>query len=145
MLSNKPFKNIDKKYESGKLSIQWSPQFNETFYKMFKEGGELQQLLDAEILKGLTEYVPRDTGAMLDFALSNTIYGDGKIIFQGPYVLPQFQGFREGKNGELIMFENYSNQTGFRGPEWFERWKEDHGDEIVEYINKKAGEMLNGK
>ncbi len=145
MLSNKPFKDFNKRYENGLLSIKWKPKFNERFYEVFKEGGELQQEFDAQLLNGMTPYVPRDTGAMLDFALTNTVLGSGKIIFRGDYVLPQYAGFRTTEDGRTIFFENYSNQTGFRGPEWFDRFIKDHGDETVDYLNKRAGEMMNGR
>lgn len=146
MLSNKPFKNIDKNYESGKITIRWSPDFNERFYNAFKDNGILQEILDAEILKGMTEYVPRDTGAMLDYALTHTNYGEGIITFKGPYVIPQYEGFRTTKDGKIVFFENYSNNdTGKRGAEWFERWKEDNEAEVVEFMSKKIGEILNGR
>lgn len=143
MLSNQPFKNVDKQFEDCTLKIRWDPQFNNAVYEAFKEGGELQQYLDEEVYVGMEPYVPRDIGTMYNTA--QPIYGSGKIIFSTPYAYVQYEGFRESKDGTIIFFENYSNQTGLRGAEWFDRWKEDNEQQVVERLNKKAGELLNGK
>lgn len=144
MLSDKPFKNVNKTFEDCTLKIRWDPQFNKAVYEAFKEGGELQQMLDAEVYKGMEPYVPRDWGNLYNQA--QPIYGTGKIIFSTPYAMVQYNGFRESANGTVIFFENYSNnEGGLRGPEWFDRYKDDHEQEVVELLNKRAGEMLNGK
>lgn len=143
MLSNQLFKNVDKQFEDCTLKIRWDPQFNNAVYEAFKDGGELQQYLDEEVYVGLEPYVPRDIGTMYNTA--QPIYGSGKIIFSTPYAFVQYEGFRESKDGTIIFFENYSNQTGLRGAEWFDRWKEDNEQQVVERLNKKAGELLNGK
>jgi hypothetical protein len=143
MLNNQPFKNVNKQFEDCTLKIKWDPQFNKNVYEAFKDGGKLQERLDELVYVGLEPYVPRDVGTLYNTA--QPIYGSGKIIFATPYAFVQYEGFRETQDGVIIFFENYSNQTGHRGAEWFDRWKEDNGEETVKEINRIAGEMLNGK
>lgn len=143
MLNNEPFKNIDKQFHDTTLKIKWSPDFNANIYEAFKDGGKLQERLDELIYVGLEPYVPRKHGTLYNSA--QPIYGSGKIIFATPYAYVQYEGFRGSPDGTLIYFEEYSNQTGYRGAEWFERWKEDHGEEVVQQINAIAGEMINGR
>lgn len=138
----KMLKNIKKEFKNGTLEIRWSPQFLKEFNKAFKDG-ELQKELTTTVLNGITDYVPYDTGAMLDFALSNTKIEQGEIIFRGKYVMPQYQGFIDTKNGR-IEFKNYSNQTGKRGASWFDRYIEENEQEIINMVNNRVKSITKG-
>ena len=138
---SKMLKNITKKYENGTLEIRWSPKFANNFNEVFKDNGNLQAELTTTVMNGLTIYVPYDTGNMLDYALRHTNIENGEIIFKGTYVLPQYQGYIKTKNG-IVEFKNYSNQTGFRGGKWFDRYIEDNEQELVDLMNRKVKELL---
>lgn len=143
MLSSKIFKDVNKRWEDTTLKIKWRPELNANIHEAFKEGGILQQRLDEMVYVGLEPYVPRKHGTLYNSA--QPIYGSGKIIFSTPYAYVQYEGFIT-VDGVVVVFENYSNnEGGLRGAKWFDEWKQDNGDDVVERLNKIAGEIINGK
>ena len=74
---------------------------------------EAQKYIDSECIRRMDKYTKRDTGALIKSATTNTRIGSGKIIQRTPYARIQYYNFQA-----------VNNDTGLRGPFWFERMKE---------------------
>lgn len=88
-------------------------------------GGEIQKMIDSEVLRLCDPLVPFDTGALLDSGISHTKIGSGEVIYQTPYARRQY----------YIPMTHYEGRTDY----WFEHMKRRGGKDS---ILKKAKAML---
>lgn len=91
-----------------------------------EENGEVQQIIDSEVLRRCEPYVPLDQGVLINSGTQHTEIGSGAVKYQTPYARPQYYG-NKSRSG--------------RGGLWFERMKIDHKDDIL----KMAAECSGGK
>lgn len=52
-----------------------------------------QQILDTEVLKDTTPYVPRDTGVLAGSGPRSTTIGSGEVAWTEPYSAAQYYGY----------------------------------------------------
>lgn len=105
--------------------IQWSKDFDNKFNKNIKR---IQQFVDSEALRYMVDYMPKDTGTLINTAVINTAAGSGEVCGGNtPYARRQY-------------FENTGlarKNNGKRGRLWFERMKSDHAKNILEGAQRK--------
>ena len=89
---------------------------------------EAQKYIDSECIRRMDKYTKRDTGALIKSATTNTRIGSGKIIQRTPYARIQYYNFQA-----------VNNDTGLRGPFWFERMKADNLGDIKRGVAKITG------
>lgn len=91
-------------------------------------GGKVQQVVDSETLKYMDPYIPKDTGALIDNGIINSVIGSGKIVYKGPYARKQYYIPMNHGNGNI------------RCAYWFEEMKKRGGKEkILEAARRAAG------
>lgn len=91
-------------------------------------GGAVQAFVDSEIIRLADPYVPFRTGALKDSALTNTVIGQGEIVYATPYAKRMYYHPEYDFNGAPM-----------RGAHWVERMWADLGDEIIKSVAEKAG------
>lgn len=89
---------------------------------------EAQKYIDSECIRRMDKYTKRDTGALIKSATTNTKIGSGKIIQRTPYARIQYYNYQA-----------VNNDTGLRGPFWFERMKADNLTAIKKGVAKITG------
>lgn len=89
-----------------------------------ESGGVVQQIVDSEVMRYMDPYIPLASGAMRDSMIIDTIIGSGEIQVNTPYA-----------HRRLL----YAIKNGLRGPNYFERMKADHKDDILRAAAKAAG------
>lgn len=89
---------------------------------------QAQKYIDSECIRRMDKYTKRDTGALIKSATTNTKIGSGKIIQRTPYARLQYYNFQA-----------VNNDTGLRGPFWFERMKADNLGDIKRGVAKITG------
>ena len=82
-------------------------------------GGAVQAFVDSEIIR---------LGALKDSALTNTVIGQGEIVYATPYARRMYHHPEYNFNGAPM-----------RGAHWVERMWADLGDEIIKSVAEKAG------
>ena len=91
-------------------------------------GGAVQAFVDNKIIRMSEPYVPFRTGALMASADSNTVIGQGEIVYATPYVRRMYYHPEYNFNGAPM-----------RGAHWVERMWADHGDEIIRSAAQMAG------
>lgn len=97
-------------------------------------GGRVQKAVDEEFLRGVQEYVPKDTGELYNSGPEHTVVGSGEIVFDC------------GKRARRLYYGemdwNWSHggvqEGGLRGPYWAERYAQDGGIEEMVKAAKEA-------
>lgn len=82
-----------------------------------ERGGRAQQVVDSEVMRRMSPYMPLLTGAMIDSMITATTIGSGEIAVNTPYA------HRRSLNAR--------NVAPKRGPHFFERFKADCKDDIL--------------
>lgn len=91
------------------------------------DGGAVQQFIDSEIMRYMEPYMQLDTGMMISSMINSTEVGSGIIRVETPYAHKRL----------------HSGPTkGLRGPNYFERMKADHKEDILRGAAKIAGGKL---
>lgn len=101
-----------------------------------EEGGRVQQMIDAEVLKNIEGYIPLDVagiyespGALINSGILNTVIGSGEIIWDTPYAR------------NLYYHDTYQFQGApLRGAYWADRYLQAGGLKQIEQI---AGQAMN--
>lgn len=91
-------------------------------------GGAVQAFVDSEIIRLADPYVPFRTGALKDSALTNTVIGQGEIVYATPYARRMYYHPEYNFNGAPM-----------RGAYWADRMWADHGEDIVRGAATLAG------
>lgn len=124
-------------------------------------GGPVQTLLDRLIVDYSIPYVPFETGTLSRSPYAVTAFGQGEVIYPGPYAHYQYMGevygpnipFYDSDNGILVGFFSPKGErkkpTGRKisykttmnplaGPFWIDRMKADRMNDILLAIGKCA-------
>ncbi len=86
--------------------------------------GEAQQYVDSEVMRNMEPYMQLDTGMMIKSMHTATDVGSGEVKVNTPYAKMRLH------NGKT---------KGLRGPQYFERMKADHRDEILRGLEHITG------
>jgi len=140
-----------------KITLKFSKKYAQ---KMNERIGFIQKVVDSEVIKQTTPYVPYQTGMLAKSAVLHTVIGSGLVSYVTPYARYLYYGQKYGPNfpiikkGELIGFysppkkfptgEPLKYSTAFNqlaGPFWFERMKADRYNEILAAAQKAAGKI----
>lgn len=89
-----------------------------------EDGGEVQQFIDNEVMRKMEPYMQHDTGQMIKSMQRSTKPGSGEVLVNVPYA---------------HMRLHKGPTKGLRGPQYFERMKADHLEEILDGAQKVAG------
>lgn len=89
-----------------------------------ESGGVVQQIVDSEVMRYMDPYIPFLTGAMRNSMLTYTVPGSGEVNVNTPYAHRRLLSARK---------------TDLRGPNYFNRMKADHKDDILRAAAKAAG------
>ena len=87
-----------------------------------------QIYIDSECVRRMDKYTKKDTGALIKSVTMNTKIGSGKIVQRTPYARLQYYNFQA-----------VNNDTGLRGPFWFERMKKDNIGDIKKGVERITG------
>ncbi len=82
--------------------------------------GKVQRQLDSDVLNYAAEFVPKDTGNLINSGRAGTKIGSGIICYNAPYARMQYYGI--SKNGKKLKYRG----GGKRGSHWFDRMKATH-------------------
>ena len=91
-----------------------------------ESGGVVQQIVDSEVMRYMDPYIPLASGAMRDSMITDTVIGSGEIQVNTPYAHRRLLSARTSK-------------SDLRGPNYFNRMKADHKDDILRAAAKAAG------
>lgn len=89
-----------------------------------ESGGRVQQIVDSEVVRRMEPYMPKLTGIMIDSMVLGTQIGSGEVVVNTPYA-----------KARSISARN----NGMRGPRFFERFKADCRDDILDMAAKISG------
>lgn len=109
-----------------------------------QEGGPVQQLVDSEVMRYMSDYMPRrQAGELEHMMVMATVIGSGQIDIPGPYAhylhegilyVSPTTGSAWAKKDEIKVPTNreltYAGAP-MRGKKFFERMKVDHKDDIL--------------
>lgn len=90
-----------------------------------EKGGAAQKCVDEAVIELCEPYVPYLTGALKSSPYRFSPPGGGKVVYGVEYAEKQYY---ENKGGE-----------GLRGARWFERMKDDRGEEIIQRAAQAVG------
>lgn len=89
-----------------------------------EKNGEIQRIIDSEVLRMMKPYVPFDTGALRDSGNTNTNIGSGKITYICDYSRYQY----------YIPYNHAGQRTAY----WFEVMKKENKDKLLKIVRKAA-------
>ena len=111
-----------------KLDVESIPQIKQS--RGLEERGRVQQMIDSEVIRLMSPYTPRDTGALINSATRNTQIGSG-LVKQGGPSAPYARRWYYNKEGAHFV--------GGKTDHWFEKAMRNGG---AEAILKKAQQMI---
>lgn len=130
------------------VKVEWNPDFaKEMNQRMY----QIQCVIDSDVIKFMTPYIPYRTGFLSTKALTiPTVIGEGEIRQLGPYAHYLNAGIVYGpnipvkENGVIVGWWSPPSKTPterkltydttqnlLAGPHWFDRMKTDHADDIL--------------
>ena len=136
------------------VTLKFSKQFAQ---KMNNRLDFIQRVVDQEVIKQTTPYVPYQTGMLAKSAVLHTVIGSGRVVYATPYARYLYYGIKYApsypitKQGVLVGF--YSPPQKFptsiplkynksfhplAGAFWFERMKADKKDVILQAAQRAA-------
>lgn len=111
---------------NGRAQLVWNTNFKPKWQARYTDA---QRFVDSEVLRLSEPYTPMRTGMLIKSGTLGTDVGSGQVQWIAPYAAAQY--FSKRLPGSL---------TGpLRGPFWFQRMKEVHGDEIIGGARRIAG------
>lgn len=115
------------------------------------EGGPIQKLVDTEVMRYMSPYMPRrQAGELEHMMVMATVVGSGRIDIPGPYAhylhegilyVSPTTGSSWAKKGEIKVptgKELAYAGAPMRGKKFFERMKADHKDDILQAAQAMA-------
>ena len=97
-----------------------------------ESGGNVQKVIDSEVLRRCDPYVPFRTGALKKSGILGTKIGSGEVVWNAVYANRNYYtNAGRGKQGTA--------SGGLRGKFWFERMKADHLPDIIKTAKEAAG------
>ena len=92
------------------------------------DGGRVQKFIDNECLQLCDSKTPKDTNALIQSGITNTIIGSGQVKWHTPYAR------------RMYYHPEYNfSQAPERGAYWFERMKQQYKDQILKGAKGIAG------
>ncbi len=83
-------------------------------------GGDAQKLIDSEVLRLATPYVPMDTSDLIKSGIQATVTGSGEVRYNAPYAHAHYYAVGWKWQGAPV-----------RGDRWIEKMKTDGGVETL--------------
>ena len=111
-----------------KLDVKSLQEFKQT--RGLEERGQVQQMIDSEVIRLMTPYTPRDTGALINSATRLTQIGSGLVKQGGPSAPYARRWYYNKENAHFV---------GGKTDHWFEKAMRNGGEEA---ILKKAQQMI---
>lgn len=113
-----------------KLDVESIPKIKQS--RGLEERGRVQQMIDSEVIRLMTPYTPRDTGALINSATRLTQIGSGLVKQGGPSVPYARRWYYNKENAHFV---------GGKSDHWFKKSMRNGG---AETILKKAQKMIGG-
>ena len=126
------------------------------------EGGRIQKIVDAAVIRECFPYVPFDEGILAGSANTATEIGSGEVVYDTPYARYQFYGEVYGpnfpivENGEIVGYysppmkyptgqqlQYNTDKNPLAGSHWFERAMADHKGDILKEAQDAANRGRN--
>lgn len=85
-----------------------------------------QKVIDSEVIRLCSRYVPFRTGTLERSGTVGTVIGSGEVKYTVPYAREQYFKTRTSRSYDAK-----------RGGKWFERMKAEHHREIESLVNRK--------
>lgn len=98
-----------------------------------EEHGRVQTILDSEVVRLCSPYVPVDTHTLQRSASLATDFGSGEVVYQTPYARRIYYTHK----GEKA--HSAKPQDRRAGKLWLERMKADCMDELKKVVEKASG------
>lgn len=105
--------------------LKWNKSFGPMRTQSFQS---VQQVIDSEVLRYSSPYVPFDSGMLDKSGLLHTHVGSGEVVYSTPYARRMYYNPQYRFQGAPM-----------RGAYWFERMKTNHRNDILRSAKKKAG------
>lgn len=121
------------------------------------EGGHVQKVIDAAVIRECRPYVPFAEGILAGSANTATKIGSGEVVYATPYARYQYYGEVYGpsfpivENGEIVGWRSppekyptgreleYSTEVNPQaGSHWFDRAMADHKDDVLKEAQDAA-------
>lgn len=112
--------------ENMKAVLEWNTNFQPKWVKRYSEA---QKFVDSEVLRLCEPYIPLLTGILIKTGILATEVGSGTVQWIAPYARAQY----------YMKRKNPSTTGPLRGPHWFQRMKEVHGQQILQSARRIAG------
>ena len=111
---------------NGQAQLIWDTTFQQKWQGNYSAA---QKFVDSEILRLSEPFTPLLTSMLIKSGTLGTDIGSGTVQWIAPYARAQYYGHRSP-----------GSQTGpLRGPQWFARMKEIHGEKIIAGARRIAG------
>lgn len=116
--------------KSGKAQLRFKLEWRKDFRKKWQgRYDDAQMYVDSEVLRLSEPFTPLRTGMLVKSGSLGTDIGNGEVAWIAPYARAQYYSSRKP-----------GSSTGpLRGPHWFERMKEVHGQRIIAGAKRIAG------
>ena len=111
-----------------KLDVESIPKIKQS--RGLEERGRVQQMIDSEVIRLMTPYTPRDTGALINSATRLTQIGSGLVMQGGPSAPYARRWYYNKENAHFV---------GGKTDHWFDKAMRNGG---AEAIAKKAQQMI---
>jgi hypothetical protein len=112
--------------KNGKAELRFNPGFQPKWTRRYALA---QRFVDSEVLRLSEPFVPLQTGMLVKSGILGTEIGSGEVAWIAPYAKAQYYAARKP-----------GSETGpLRGPFWFERMKQVHGQRIIDGARRIAG------
>jgi hypothetical protein len=111
-----------------KLDVKSLQEFKQS--RGLEERGRVQQMIDSEVIRLMSPYTPRDTGALINSATRLTQIGSGLVKQGGPSAPYARRWYYNKENAHFV---------GGKTDHWFEKAMRNGG---AETILKKAQQMI---
>lgn len=128
------------------MKVEFNISMAETIKRKrgLQEGGSVQQLVDSEVMRYMSDYMPRrQAGELEHMMVMATVIGSGQIDIPGPYAhylhegilyVSPTTGSSWAKKDEIkVPTDRELTYAGapMRGKKFFDRMKADHKDDIL--------------
>lgn len=111
-----------------KLDVKSLQEFKQS--RGLEERGRVQQMIDSEVIRLMSPYTPRDTGALINSATRLTQIGSGLVKQGGPSAPYARRWYYNKENAHFV---------GGKTDHWFDKAMRNGG---AETILKKAQQMI---
>lgn len=111
-----------------KLDVESIPKIKQS--RGLEERGRVQQMIDSEVIRLMSPYTPRDTGALINSATRLTQIGSGLVKQGGPSAPYARRWYYNKENAHFV---------GGKTDHWFKKAMRNGG---AETILKKAQQMI---